>query len=86
MKKKCSLQLNNEDIEGINWLLRTLVRIRTQGPGHRSYENAGRAAWAFEKLRKLVEAHDAMHDDEFVEFDEFDEAMFSLHMQKPGEA
>lgn len=46
------LDLTEEDLGGIGWLLRTLESIQKKGPEHRSYRQAKACAQALTKIRE----------------------------------
>lgn len=83
-KKKCSLSLDADDVEGLNWLLKVLNAIKERGPEHRNYERARKAAWALDKLQDLNDVHEAVH--KLSDIDELDIARIHMTTQDRGEA
>jgi hypothetical protein len=83
-REDCPFDLTKDEIDGINWLQKTLRAIRKKGPSHRSYEKAKSASRAFVKLRFLREMHEEAHQE--AEMSDIDYAEIKMLMQERGSA
>jgi hypothetical protein len=84
-RKDCPLDLTDDEIDGINWLLKTLKAIRKKGPSHRSYKVAMSAVDALYKLRHLREMHEEAHQDA-EPMSDLDYAEIKMMIQERGSA
>lgn len=59
---KFQIWLDDEELEGLDWIAGVLVAIRAKGPGHKNYRKAAALARALNKIQNhCLEMHGVAH-------------------------